>query len=192
MGGNHTLQVAIPRSRRLRLHRRLQLGPARRVSRTGGGRRGAAPPARSRGGATPRSGRRRASRRTAAPQPNADEWAKKTPRRSTTRQLKKGLKLFWFATGKDDFLLHDDERDGGSLQEARLHAGLQGIRRRPHVDQLARLSERVRAATVSVALFVPGMSQIDGCRSIGSACASRREAAERARWGCHRIEKTIS
>ena len=94
-----------PAPQSLRLHRRLQLGPARRVS---GTRR--RPP---RSGAASRTSAA-ALRSSAAPPPlhrprhrrrRPRTGKRTTPRRSTTPALKKGLKLFWFATGKDDGLL---------------------------------------------------------------------------------------
>ena len=42
----------------------------------------------------------------AAPQqPTAADWEKENAKTLDDANLKKGLKLFWFATGKDDFLL---------------------------------------------------------------------------------------
>ena len=39
------------------------------------------------------------------PQPTAADWEKENAATLDNASLKKGLKLFWFATGKDDFLL---------------------------------------------------------------------------------------
>ena len=58
-----------------------------------GGRRGA-PPAASAASAAP-----------APQQPTAADWEKQHQATLANAGLKKGLKLFWFATGKDDFLL---------------------------------------------------------------------------------------
>jgi enterochelin esterase-like enzyme len=46
---------------------------------------------------------------------------------------KKGLKLVWFATGREDFLIQT------SQATARVRRRIQGESRRPHVDQLAQL-----------------------------------------------------
>ena len=78
------------------------------------------------------------------------EWEQRNAAALSSTSMKKGLKLFWFSTGKDDFLINEHGRDRRALQEARLHAGVQGERRRPHVAELARLSQRVRAAAVPV------------------------------------------
>lgn len=98
MGGNHTLEVAIPR-----LGDYAYIG----VYSSGlfgafptGGRRGAPPTA---AAATP--GAAPAPAAAAPPPPNGDEWAKANAATLDNAALKKGLKLFWFATGKDDFLL---------------------------------------------------------------------------------------
>ena len=99
MGGSQTLQRRRSRtSIKFALHRRLQLGPARRVPGLGGGRRAG-----------------RAGRQAAAPAapaaPAARRSARHRRRRTLTRpqldnaDLKKGLKVFWFATGKDDGLI---------------------------------------------------------------------------------------
>jgi enterochelin esterase-like enzyme len=90
MGGNHTLQVAIPRLERfgyIGVYSSGLLGGFPELN-TGRGGRGGAP-------ATP----------PANPPPTADEWAKTHAAKLDAPALKKGLRLFWFATGKDDFLL---------------------------------------------------------------------------------------
>ena len=88
------------------------------------------------------------------PRPARTLGRDRTRRRSTTRPRKKGLKLLWFATGDGRRPDPDDEGDRGAAQEARLHAGDEGDARRPHLAQLARLPERVRAAAVPVAKVV--------------------------------------
>jgi enterochelin esterase family protein len=91
MGGNQTLNIAIPNLEKFGVHRRLQLGTAgafpaavAAVRLRAGGRRG-----------------RAAARDQCAP-PNGK---RATPPSSDDANLKKGLKVFWFATGKDDFLI---------------------------------------------------------------------------------------
>ncbi len=91
MGGGHTLQRRHPAARAVRLHRRLQLRAARRVShgRPGGGR--GAPPA--------------AANPPATPPLTAAEWEKLHAAKLDDAGLKKGLRLLWFATGKEDLLM---------------------------------------------------------------------------------------
>ena len=67
-------------------------------------------------------------------------------RNSTIPRRKRIWKLFWFSTGKDDLSVDHDQGDGGAVQETRLPADVPGKRRRAHLDQLARVSERVRSA----------------------------------------------
>jgi enterochelin esterase-like enzyme len=93
MGGNHTLQVAIPTLNRfayLGVYSSGLLGvtlPG--VEGRGGGRGGAPAPG------TP----------APPPPPSLDEWSKQHAAVLDNARLKKDLKLFWFAIGKDDFLL---------------------------------------------------------------------------------------
>jgi enterochelin esterase family protein len=97
MGGNHTLQAAIP-----------NLGKFGYIGVYSSGLFGVTLP-----GVTPGAGRGGRGGAPAAapagppppPQPSADEWAKKNAATLGNASLKKGLKLFWFAIGKDDFLL---------------------------------------------------------------------------------------
>ena len=119
MGGAQTLNIAIPRPRQVRLHRRFQLGRLRHHR------------------------RRRRCRSRRAPASRSS-----TRRRSTTPELKKGLKLVWFATGKDDFLIETTRATVEMLKKHGFDVGLQGNRRRPHLDQLAQLPERVRPAAL--------------------------------------------
>jgi hypothetical protein len=37
--------------------------------------------------------------------------------------MKKGLKLFWFSTGKDDFLVNNTQATVDLFKKARIHAG---------------------------------------------------------------------
>ena len=99
MGGNHTLQAAIP-----------NLGKFGYIGVYSSGLFGVTLP-----GVTPGAGRGggRAGNAPAAapagppppPQPTAEEWAKKNAATLGNPSVKKGLKVFWFAIGKDDFLL---------------------------------------------------------------------------------------
>ena len=155
MGGNHTLHVAFPNLEKVRVHRRLQLGPARSVSGSGprwpwrGAAAATAP------GAAPAPLRRQLPRhRRRRAGAGHDRRRVGIRQREDARQsgLKKGLKVLWFATGKEDCLHHDDAGDGGPAQEARVFAGVQGDAGRAYLDQLAQLSERVRAAALSVTI----------------------------------------
>jgi enterochelin esterase-like enzyme len=108
MGGNHTLEVAIPR-----LGDYAYIG----VYSSGlfgafptGGRRGAPPAASPAAAATATPAPAAAApapgpAAAAAPPPNPDDWVKANATTLDNASLKKGLKLFWFATGKDDFLV---------------------------------------------------------------------------------------
>ena len=129
MGGNHTLLIGIPH-----LDKFAYIG----VYSSGllGGGPGPGAPA-----APPRAG---------AAAPPAPSFEQVNAAVLDNASLKKGLKLFWFSTGKDDGLSAQDHRDGGHVQEARVQPDLQGKPRRPHVDQLAQLPERVHAAAVPV------------------------------------------
>jgi enterochelin esterase-like enzyme len=91
MGGNHTLQVGVPNLNRfayIGVYSSGLLGVTLPGVEGRGGR-GGAPAA----GPPP------------PPPPSVDEWAKQNAATLDNASLKKGLKLFWFAIGKDDFLL---------------------------------------------------------------------------------------
>jgi enterochelin esterase family protein len=93
MGGNHALHVAIPRLEKfgyVGVYSSGLLGAFPGLAGRGG--RGG-PPAPAPGTPPP------------TPPPTAEEWAKQHAAKMDDPALKKGLKLFWFATGKDDFLL---------------------------------------------------------------------------------------
>ncbi len=189
MGGNQALQVGVPNLERfgyIGVYSSGLLGAFPQL----GGRRGAPPAPAAPAAAPPAAAPAAAPAAPAAPQaPTAAEWEKEHAATLDNAALKKGLKVFWFATGKDDFLLSTTQRDRRALQEARLQPGDEGIVRRPHVDQLARLPERVRADAVPVGsfrlkaeatdeMFVPHGHSGAGCRCIGSACG-RGERAKR-------------
>jgi enterochelin esterase family protein len=89
MGGNQTMQVAIRNLDEfayIGVYSSGLLGAFPGLS----GRRGGAPPT---------------APAASAPQPTAADWEKEHQAQLANAGLKKGLKLFWFATGKDDFLL---------------------------------------------------------------------------------------
>jgi enterochelin esterase-like enzyme len=108
MGGNHALQVGIPHLDRFAYIGVYSSGLLGAFPGLGGGRRGA-PPA-----AAPAS-LASASASASAPAPvaaatvpaasTAAEWEKEHEANLSNASLKKGLKLLWFATGKEDFLL---------------------------------------------------------------------------------------
>ena len=78
MGGSQTLNIGIPQPGQVRLPRRLQLRDLRHR----------------------RRGTRRRSRRTPGP-----TWEEQHKDVLDNAELKKGLKLVWFATGKEDVLI---------------------------------------------------------------------------------------
>jgi enterochelin esterase-like enzyme len=90
MGGGHTLNVAIPRLERFAYIGVYSSGLLGAFPELGRGGRGNAPTA-----ATPPPN----------PPPTAAEWEKLNAATLDNPALKKGVRLFWFATGKDDFLL---------------------------------------------------------------------------------------
>ena len=61
---------------------------------------------------------------------------------------KDGLKVLWFATGKDDFLLSARRSTVELLKKLGTQTGVQGDGRRAHLDQLAAVPERVRPAAL--------------------------------------------
>jgi enterochelin esterase-like enzyme len=104
MGGNHALQVGIPHLDKFAYIGVYSSGLLGAFPQLGGGRRGAAPAA----AATPASAPAPlapAPAPAANPAPTAAEWEKLHQATLANANLKKGLKLFWFGTGKDDFLL---------------------------------------------------------------------------------------
>ncbi|HEY7497005.1 MAG TPA: alpha/beta hydrolase-fold protein [Vicinamibacterales bacterium] len=98
MGGNHALQAGIPNLNRfgyIGVYSSGLLGASFPGVTTGRGGRGAATPPAPGAAAAP----------APPPQPAAADWEKEHAATLDNANLKKGLKLFWFATGKDDFLL---------------------------------------------------------------------------------------
>ena len=118
MGGNHAIQVAIPNLSRFAyvgVYSSGLLGASFPGVTTGRGGRGAAPPATTAPANAPAAAPAAPAAAPPAapaaatpappPQPSAEEWQTKHAANLDNAGLKKGLKLFWFATGKDDFLL---------------------------------------------------------------------------------------
>jgi enterochelin esterase-like enzyme len=111
MGGNHTLQVAIPHLDKFGYIGVYSSGLLGAFPGLGGGRRGAPPtsPAAPAAAASPAAATPAAAPAAAPPAappaPTAEEWAKTNEAVLANSALKKGLKVFWFATGKEDFLL---------------------------------------------------------------------------------------
>ena len=105
MGGNHALQVGVPNLSRfgyIGVYSSGLLGAFPQL----GGRRGAPPAPAAPAAAPPAAAPAAAPAAPAAPQaPTAAEWEKEHTATLDNASLKKGLKVFWFATGKDDFLL---------------------------------------------------------------------------------------
>ncbi len=111
MGGNHTLQVAIPHLDQFAYIGVYSSGLLGAFPELNTGRRGNAPPAASSPTAAPAAtpaaapAPAPAAPPAAALGPTAEEWEKDNQATLDNTNLKKGVKLFWFATGKDDFLL---------------------------------------------------------------------------------------
>ena len=103
MGGNHALQVGIPHLNRFGYIGVYSSGLLGAFPGLGGGRRGAAPPA-APSAAAPAAAPAAAAP-AAPPAPTAADWEKENAATLDNAGLKKGLKVLWFATGKDDFLL---------------------------------------------------------------------------------------
>ena len=107
MGGNHALQVGIPHLNRFAYIGVYSSGLLGAFPGLGGGRRGAPPRQRHRPPRRPRLLQPRPPPAApAAPQaPTAADWEKEHAAMLDNASLKKGLKVFWFATGKDDWLI---------------------------------------------------------------------------------------
>jgi enterochelin esterase-like enzyme len=116
MGGNHTLHIAIPHLDRFAYVGVYSSGLLGAFPGLGGGRRGAPPAtpapatAPTTSAATPPTAQTPAPAAPAVapagpPPLTAADWEKMHEANLANVSLKKGLKLLWFATGKDDFLL---------------------------------------------------------------------------------------
>ena len=100
MGGNHALHIAVPQLNEfgyIGVYSSGLLGAFPELTGTG---RGTAPPT-----ATPTPAAAAATPPPAVPPMTAAEWSEAHARTLKDPALKKDLRLFWFATGKDDFLL---------------------------------------------------------------------------------------
>ena len=151
MGGNHTLQVAIPNLDKfgyIGVYSSGLPGAGRRPSRRATECRG---PCRD-GSGRSRSRRGGASTRGTSRSSGADGRRLGKGQRGDVEQrgVEEGAQGLLVRDRQGGFPPHHDERDGRLVQEARLRAGVQGISRRSHLDQLARLLERIRADAVSV------------------------------------------
>ena len=108
MGGNHALQIGIPHLDRFAYIGVYSSGLLGAFPGLGGGRRGASPAAPAAPAAAPASAPPApapAPAPTANAAPTAADWEALHQANLSNANLKKGLKLFWFGTGKDDFLL---------------------------------------------------------------------------------------
>jgi len=108
MGGNQTLQVAIPQLEKFAyvgVYSSGLLGAFPNMAGPGG--RGAAPAAPGAAPAAPAAPTAvAAAPATAAPRgPSAEEWERLNAAKLDDANVKKGLRLFWFATGKEDGLI---------------------------------------------------------------------------------------
>lgn len=104
MGGNHALQVAMPRLDEFAYIGVYSSGLLGGFPALGRGR-GAAPATAPAPGAVPAAASSAPVASAPAPPPVAAEWEAANAKTLDNAALKKGLKLFWFGTGKDDFLL---------------------------------------------------------------------------------------
>ncbi len=153
MGGNHALQVGIPHLNRFAYIGVYSSGLLGAFPGLGGGRRGAAPPAAPSAACTGSSSARSSSARGRAGRATGADGSglgKRERHHARQRESQEGAEGVLVRHGQGRLPAHDHQRDGRSLQEARLQPGLQGNGGRPHLGQLARLSERVRADVVSV------------------------------------------
>ncbi len=124
MGGGQTLQVAIPRLERFAY---IGVFSSGLLGAFPSGGRGATPAPPAPAGGVP---------------PAAIEWEKQHAAKLDDARLKRGLRLFWFATGTEDFLMPTTR---ASVELFKRHGVLAGVRRvagRSHVDQLAQLPGR--------------------------------------------------
>ena len=106
MGGGQTLQVAIPRLERfgyIGVFSSGLIGGFPELAGRGG--RGAAPAPPAAVPAPPAAPPTPPAAPQAAPPPTAAEWEKLHAAKLDDAKLKKGLRLLWFGTGKEDFLI---------------------------------------------------------------------------------------
>lgn len=69
------------------------------------------------------------------------EWETERAAMLDNAKLKPGLKVLWFATGKDDFLLGTTKATVEMLKKHHFEPVFKGNRRRTHLAELARLFE---------------------------------------------------
>jgi enterochelin esterase-like enzyme len=108
MGGNHALQVGVPHLSRfgyIGVYSSGLLGAFPQLGGRRGGPPAAAAPAPAPSATAPPAAPAAAPAAAAPQAPTAAEWEKENATTLDNANLKKGLKVFWFATGKDDFLL---------------------------------------------------------------------------------------
>ena len=79
---------------------------------------------------------------------NNSDWESAHRAQLDDAALKRGLDARLVLDGQGRLPARHDEGDGRDAREARLRRRLRGIGRRPHVDQLARVPDEVRAAAV--------------------------------------------
>ncbi len=133
MGGNHTLLIGIPH-----LDKFAYIGVYSSAVLGGGPGPGPAASAPAAGAAAPPA------------VPPAPSYEQANAAVLDNANLKKGLKLFWFSTGKDDGLLPRTIATVDMFKKHGFNPTYKESHRRPHLDQLAQLPERVRAAAVPV------------------------------------------
>ena len=78
----------------------------------------------------------------------AADWEKLYAAKLDNPALKKGLRLFYFATGKDDFLVSTTKATVDLFKKHGFSPVYEEHGGRPHLDQLARLPRGLRAAAV--------------------------------------------
>lgn len=105
MGGNHALQVAIPHLDRFAYIGVYSSGLLGAFPGLGGPGRGATPPAAAAAAPAAPAPAPAAAAPAASQTPTAADWEKQHASKLDDAGLKKGLKVFWFATGKDDGLI---------------------------------------------------------------------------------------
>ena len=110
-------------------------------------------------------------RGTTAP-PFGAAWEQQNLAALDNAAAKKGLKMLWFATGVDDGLMPTTRQTVDLLKRHGFAPALQGDPGRPHLAQLARLSDRVRAAVV--------LGGVRGARLRSAAEVRGATACERA------------
>ena len=83
----------------------------------------------------------------------------------------KGLKLLWFSTGSEDFVSERHQGDDRDPEEAQLQGGLQGERRRSHLDELCNYLHE----------FAPQLFQSDSLCDEGDGKEPGKDEGEKTR-----------